>query len=141
MIEVISLPPVTTILHRNRRSQSIGHLRTLTTKMSGSKKKPATDESQLRLTATDPVCGMTFDPATARGVAQYQGDTYSFCSPGCMHRFTAEPAKYLASDYKPGMLSSDSEVSIGPAARTVHKDPVCGMTVDASRGQALPLLL
>ncbi len=104
--------------------------------MSGPEKKPATDDTQLRLTAVDPVCGMIVDPATARGVAQYQGDTYCFCSPKCMHRFTAEPSKYLATDYKPGMPSDASPIQISPATRTVHKDPVCGMTVNAAKAAA-----
>jgi P-type Cu+ transporter len=104
--------------------------------MGDSDKKPATDTTQMKLTATDPVCGMIVDPATARGVAQYQGDTYCFCSPKCMQRFTAEPAKYLAPDYKPGMPSPASPVQIAPATRPVQKDPVCGMTVDASKAPA-----
>ena len=104
--------------------------------MGGSEKKSASDESQMKLTATDPVCGMTVDPATARGVAQYQGDTYCFCSPGCMHRFTAEPAKYLAPDYQPGSPAAGGPVQTSPAVRVVHKDPVCGMTVDASKAAA-----
>ena len=104
--------------------------------MSESAKKPATDTTQMKLTATDPVCGMIVDPARARGVAQYQGVTYCFCSPKCMHRFTAEPAKYLAPDYKPGMPSSDSPVRIAGSVRAAHKDPVCGMTVDASKAAA-----
>ena len=104
--------------------------------MSESAKKPATDITQMKLTATDPVCGMIVDPATARGVAQYQGVTYCFCSPKCMHRFTAEPAKYLAPDYMPEMPSSDAPVHIVPALRAAGKDPVCGMTVDASKAAA-----
>ncbi len=43
----------------------------------------------------DPVCGMTVDPAQARGRAQHQGETYYFCSPGCMHKFVSDPGKYL----------------------------------------------
>ena len=62
--------------------------------MSETDKVPVNESPQLKLTATDPVCGMTVDPATARGVAQYQGDTYCFCSPACMHRFLSEPARY-----------------------------------------------
>ncbi len=86
--------------------------------------------------ATDPVCGMTVDPATARGVAQYQGDTYCFCSPGCMHRFLSEPAKYLASGYQPGQHAMEGKpVQIAPA-RAVQKDPVCGMTVDPLKAAA-----
>jgi len=54
--------------------------------------------------AKDPVCGMTVDPASARGGSrEYMGATYYFCNPRCNERFTAEPEKFLAADYKPGM--------------------------------------
>jgi Cu+-exporting ATPase len=85
--------------------------------------------------AKDPVCGMSVDPAKARGRAQYQGLTYYFCSPGCMHCFTAEPAKYLAPDYKPVMPTMSGIVSIAPA-RPATVDPVCGMTVEPSKAAA-----
>ena len=104
--------------------------------MSGSDKKPATETTQMKLTAIDPVCGMVVDPATARGVAQYQDDTYCFCSPQCMHRFMAEPSKYLAAGYKPGMPLVASPIQTSTAARAVNKDPVCGLTVDASNAAA-----
>lgn len=45
--------------------------------------------------ATDPVCGMTVDPATAESV-QHEGRTYHFCSPGCAKRFRQDPGKYIA---------------------------------------------
>jgi P-type Cu+ transporter len=104
--------------------------------MSKSDKKSATENGQMKLAATDPVCGMMVDPVTARGVAQYKGDTYSFCSPGCMQRFFADPTRYLATDYKPAMPAASSPVLISPAARAVHKDPVCGMTVEPSAAAA-----
>jgi Cu+-exporting ATPase len=45
----------------------------------------------------DPVCGMTVDPATAKGGSHvHAGHTYSFCNPKCRVKFAAEPAKYLA---------------------------------------------
>lgn len=53
--------------------------------------------------AKDPVCGMDVDPQTARQTAQYQGQTYYFCGPGCKKAFEAEPAKYLDPTYKPSM--------------------------------------
>ena len=33
-------------------------------------------------TAIDPVCGMTFDPSTARRTSEYQGTSFYFCSAG-----------------------------------------------------------
>lgn len=49
----------------------------------------------------DPVCGMTVDPATARGGAYAHADTtYYFCSPGCRQKFAADPAGWLVSGPK-----------------------------------------
>ena len=45
-------------------------------------------------TVTDPVCGMTIDPARAVGSSMYNGETYHFCSRGCEARFDAAPAQY-----------------------------------------------
>src|SRR5512139_752907 len=49
----------------------------------------------------DPVCGMTVDPARAKGQYEHQGTTYYFCSPVCQARFAADPARYLAPGYRP----------------------------------------
>jgi Cu+-exporting ATPase len=68
--------------------------------------------------ATDPVCGMTVDPATAKHRAEHDGKAFFFCCDGCRTKFVAEPERYLAR-----------------AADAAHPDdkatdPVCGMTVD-----------
>ena len=47
------------------------------------------------LFATDPVCGMTVDVATATHIAVHAGRTFYFCSAGCRAEFEREPAKYL----------------------------------------------
>src|SRR5688572_31748691 len=46
-------------------------------------------------TATDPVCGMNVDPASAAGSHTHGGITYYFCSKHCLEQFKADPAKYL----------------------------------------------
>ena len=47
--------------------------------------------------ATDPVCGMTVDPATARHTHTLaDGRTFYFCCPHCRVAFEKEPEKYLA---------------------------------------------
>ncbi|HKP14328.1 MAG TPA: heavy metal translocating P-type ATPase [Blastocatellia bacterium] len=46
---------------------------------------------------TDPVCGMTVEPQSAAGSYEYQGKTYYFCSPHCLEKFRAEPARYVTS--------------------------------------------
>ncbi len=48
-------------------------------------------------TAVDPVCGMTVDPAAARGGAHtHHAAEYFFCSDKCRQKFIAAPEKYLA---------------------------------------------
>lgn len=66
------------------------------------------------LMATDPVCGMTVDPAEAGATATHDGKTYYFCCKRCAARFQAEPGKYLQ-----------------PAI-----DPVCGMKVEPANAAA-----
>jgi Cu+-exporting ATPase len=50
---------------------------------------------------TDPVCGMTVDPATAAGSTTHNGTTYHFCSTHCLAKFEADPDKYAAPAAKP----------------------------------------
>jgi Cu+-exporting ATPase len=45
---------------------------------------------------TDPVCGMSVEPATAAAAWEHDGTTYYFCSVGCMERFRQDPAHFLA---------------------------------------------
>jgi hypothetical protein len=44
--------------------------------------------------ATDPVCGMKVDRDKAL-TAEFAGQTYYFCAPGCLETFEAHPDKYL----------------------------------------------
>ena len=56
--------------------------------------------------ATDPVCGMTVDPATARLaglVTEYNGQTWYFCGKGCLLEFRDNPESILDPGYKPSM--------------------------------------
>jgi YHS domain-containing protein len=43
----------------------------------------------------DPVCGMKVSPDTAAGKVQHTGETYYFCSTGCVDKFKHDPKKYL----------------------------------------------
>jgi len=72
------------------------------------------------VTATDPVCGMKVDPASAKASFEHGGTTYYFCCPGCRDKFQADPARYLAK----------KEAAVAPPAPSRATDPVCGMTVD-----------
>jgi len=44
--------------------------------------------------ASDPVCGMKINPATAAGQSKYDGKTYYFCSMGCKRKFEQNPEQY-----------------------------------------------
>lgn len=43
----------------------------------------------------DPVCKMEVEPETAAATAEYKGETYYFCAPGCKVAFEKNPEKYL----------------------------------------------
>jgi len=43
----------------------------------------------------DPVCNMMVDGQTARYNADYDGNTYLFCSAACKEDFLKNPAQYL----------------------------------------------
>lgn len=54
----------------------------------------AKPEARAGQTATDPVCGMSVDPASAGQSATHEGQEYFFCSGGCRSSFLADPARY-----------------------------------------------
>jgi P-type Cu+ transporter len=80
---------------------------------------------------TDPVCGMSVDPATAAG-AEHEGRAYHFCCAGCRDRFRADPQRYLApTDTTPpaGVLYTC------PMHPEIVRDapgacPICGMALE-----------
>ena len=45
----------------------------------------------------DPVCGMAVTPETAAAAWEHEGETYYFCSLGCLERFRLDPDRILAS--------------------------------------------
>ena len=57
-------------------------------------------------TVTDPVCGMTIDPARALASSTYNGRTYSFCSRGCETRFNLAPDQYAIGAEEPAESTS-----------------------------------
>ncbi len=44
---------------------------------------------------TDPVCGMSVDPATSKHRFDHDGQSFHFCSARCREKFAASPATYL----------------------------------------------
>jgi YHS domain-containing protein len=59
----------------------------------------------VRRGATDPVCGMKVDRAKALRM-EFAGDTYYFCSQGCLHAFEADPQQQIS-----GGATTESEVT------------------------------
>jgi len=49
--------------------------------------------------AIDPVCGMQVDEKTAPAKAEYQGQTYYFCAPGCKAEFERNPQRYVGQEH------------------------------------------
>jgi P-type Cu+ transporter len=78
----------------------------------------------------DPVCNMDVDPATARGSAEYKGQTYYFCSPGCVTRFKADPKKYLAPRPPAAGMPKAQMVQIGGII------PAAPSTIDPAQDQS-----
>ncbi len=93
---------------------------------------PARSEGSL-----DPVCGMTVDPARSAGSLEHAGKTYHFCNPGCLAKFQADPARYLA----PRAPSTATGLHICPMCPEIEKDgpgacPKCGMALEPAEPQA-----
>jgi Cu+-exporting ATPase len=95
--------------------------------------------------ATDPVCGMTVDPAKAASV-EHNGKKFYFCCQGCVTKFQADPAKYLQpKPAVPLIQLVAKESSKGdytcPMHPEVHKAgpgscPKCGMALEPATIEA-----
>jgi Cu+-exporting ATPase len=82
---------------------------------------------------TDPVCGMTVDPHTAKHQASHHGQPYYFCSAGCKTKFAADPQKYLGKrDPEPVVEGAIYTCPMHPQIRQVGPGhcPICGMALE-----------
>jgi Cu+-exporting ATPase len=79
--------------------------------------------------ATDPVCGMKVDPASARGGSHdHAGETYWFCNPRCRERFAADPGHWLKAGPSLGAMSAPGPAPAPPvAAPGARVEYVCPM--------------
>jgi Cu+-exporting ATPase len=89
------------------------------------------------LEAKDPVCGMTVDPSKAAGHFDYRGQTYHFCSKGCLERFRANPEQFLnLARAQPEKKAAPSDVEytcpMHPEIRRRGPGtcPICGMALE-----------
>ena len=84
--------------------------------------------------ATDPVCGMTVDPGTAKGGhVDHDGTRYWFCNPKCNAKFATDPAHFLAPAQPP--LAPAGATYVCPMDAEVRQDragacPKCGMALE-----------
>ena len=86
--------------------------------------------------ATDPVCGMRVDPASAKHSAEFAGKTYYFCSAGCREKFLAEPRRYVGEAPAEAAPSAPAGTiytcPMHPEVRQVGPGscPICGMALE-----------
>ena len=97
---------------------------------------PVTDTS-----ATDPVCGMRVDPATAKHRHSYRDRDYFFCSAGCREKFVADPERYLrhAPVPEPQAAPSKGAIYTCPMHPEIRQHgpghcPICGMALEPEAG-------
>jgi Cu+-exporting ATPase len=88
---------------------------------------------QIATQVTDPVCGMTVDPATTRHRYEHDGSTFHFCSAGCRGKFAGDPDRYLAPhDARPADRNATYTCPMHPEVRQIGPGscPICGMALE-----------
>ncbi len=97
---------------------------------------------------TDPVCGMTVQPATAAGSYEHGGKTYYFCAARCLEKFRADPDYYLTPPEQ--RVPKPMPVRAGGVTKYVcpmdpevleskpGACPICGMALEPADVAALP---
>jgi len=88
--------------------------------------------------ATDPVCGMTVEPAAAAGSVDYQGAKYYFCSQHCVHAFKADPGKFLTGKKTEAGQGAKYTCPMHPEIVRIGPGscPKCGMALVPMEGAA-----
>ena len=90
--------------------------------------------------ATDPVCGMTVEPAGNTPSAVHQGEACYFCSSGCHVKFVAEPGRFVSGSRRPTQDAAAAAVTDGaiwtcPMHPEIQRPvpgscPICGMALE-----------
>ncbi|HET8698968.1 MAG TPA: heavy metal translocating P-type ATPase [Gammaproteobacteria bacterium] len=103
------------------------------------------DGAQRAREVTDPVCGMSVDPARAPSL-RHGHETYYFCGPRCRDKFAAEPSRYLGTAEAAAQTAPRGPADVAvrsPAAVVwtcpmhpeIRRDapgacPICGMALE-----------
>ena len=97
--------------------------------------------------ATDPVCGMTVNPATAKFAAEHGEKQFYFCGRSCLEKFKADPAKYLSRSsafVAPPRISAVPSVAAAPQVRGPSSEVqpqtfyVCPMCPEVREAKPVP---
>jgi Cu+-exporting ATPase len=83
--------------------------------------------------ATDPVCGMTVDPAVSRHRHEHAGVTHHFCCNVCREKFAADPERYLRPRVaEPAKPDATYTCPMHPQIHQVGPGlcPICGMALE-----------
>ena len=90
---------------------------------------------------TDPVCGMTVDPAKTPHHFSYRGRDFHFCGAGCRTKFAADPEKYLDTSAAPPPSAPAGTIYTCPMHPQIRQAgpgacPICGMALEPEAGGA-----
>ena len=84
----------------------------------------------------DPVCGMTVDLDHPKGgKLVHEGREFGFCSPACLARFKADPARYLTpQSAAPEVAATRAEYTCPMHPEIIRPSPgacpICGMALE-----------
>ncbi|HEY6239875.1 MAG TPA: heavy metal translocating P-type ATPase, partial [Burkholderiales bacterium] len=86
-------------------------------------------------TATDPVCGMPVDIATAKHKRSFYGSAWYFCSERCLEKFSAEPGRYAKATQRPAPAAPAGAIYTCPMHPEIRRQgpgncPKCGMALE-----------
>lgn len=84
---------------------------------------------------TDPVCGMTVDPAATAHHGWHKGQEYHFCSASCRTKFLADPERYLSDEPRPVAEATPGAIWTCPMHPEIRQEgpgicPICGMALE-----------
>jgi len=84
---------------------------------------------------TDPVCGMSVDPATTPHVATHGGEHHYFCSAGCLGKFEADPDRYAEKGAPVAADAPEGAIWTCPMHPEIQRPgpgscPICGMALE-----------
>ena len=91
------------------------------------------------MTAKDPVCGMTVDPAKTPHHVEFEGHQHHFCSAGCLAKFIADPHRYLHGSADKAAISAEDVPQGTIWTCPMHPQirqrgpgscPICGMALE-----------